>query len=148
MKTIIGIMFLMVVLITPGRMFSQSLNETDWQRQNPPSIYIDEKLYFGDPISEVGKKRSTIVAMRMNYTPYSTTTPEILTGNWQQSGNNVIFNFSIDNVIKNSPDTITVSYKIIWLTSNKIKLIDKNGAEIIYAKQGSADDHYAENLFK
>jgi hypothetical protein len=140
----IGIMLVMIALSFSGR--TQSLNNTDWQLQNPPSKYIDEKLYFGNPISEVGEEHSSIVATRMNYSPYSTATSELMTGNWQQSIDNVTINFL--NINKDSSKKVTLSYKIIWLTSNKIKLIDEKGNELIYAKQGSPDDHYAENLFK
>jgi hypothetical protein len=112
MKKIIGITLLMAVLIIHGQTFSQSLADISWRLQNPQSIYTNETLSFGSPISEVGKIESTVVDIKNNVNSQGNVASELLVGNWQQSRDSVIINFH---------NGTTLSYKIEWVTTNTIK---------------------------
>lgn len=137
MKKIIGIMLLTAALTIPG--LAQSLTDVTLQLQNPKTIYINETLTFGSPISEVGEKRSLIVLSKMDTNPYGKTSCELFDGTWDQSGDNLTINLS---------NGVTLHFTVLWLTGNTVKLMDGKNPDLVYAKFGSPEDHYAENLFK
>jgi hypothetical protein len=120
----LGIFMIFYGLILCNSVFAQQFEVCPWQLQNPVNASSSEIVSF-----DKGK---------FCYTTGNLVTQQTssMKGTYSFSGNNLTLNFDAGQ---------SFTFRFDWITANKIAL-SNNNKRLIYAKIGSPDDTFMQNL--